>query len=73
MAIPKPSPTWAEKCLMVIEFLCENHCIGPQKHMHGERCLPCEIYRIAHVGGATCSHPKWEDEVKKMWGEISKT
>ena len=60
-------PTWQEKCLMVIETICEHECIGPTRHLAKEKCLPCEIFRIAHVGTASCGHPEWDKEVEKYW------
>ena len=60
-------PTWQEKCLMVIEALSEHACIGPAKHLKGDKCFPCEIYRIAHVGTAECGHKSWDEEVEKLW------
>jgi len=60
-------PNWQEKCLMIIEVMCEYECIGPKRHLRGDKCFPCEIYKIAHVGTAHCPHPDWDRKVNKLW------
>lgn len=65
-------PNWQEKCLMTIEDLCEYECIGVERHGSGERCFPCLIYKIAHVGTASCGHKDWEQDVEALWENLTK-
>lgn len=62
-------PNWQERCLMAIEYIAEYACIGIKRHQAGEKCFPCQVFRIAHVGTAECGHPQWDKEAEKIFGE----
>ena len=63
---------WQEKCLLIIEFLCEHKCIGPRAHVMGMDCVACDIYKIAHVGTAGCDHEEWDKKVEKLWETMNR-
>lgn len=64
------SPNWQEKCLMIIETICENECLKGSVKDHPNDCIFCKIYKIAHVGTADCGHKLWDKEVDELWKEV---
>jgi hypothetical protein len=65
-------PNWQEKCLMIIESLSEFQCIGIANHQANKKCFPCEIFKIAHVGTASCGHKDWDNQVERLWINLNK-
>lgn len=57
---------------MLIEDACEHACIGVRAHLRKEKCFPCDMYEIAHVGTASCTHKEWDAKVRRIWKEIGR-
>lgn len=49
---PDGRSTLQEQALWMIEDICANECIGPDRHEKGEHCVACSIYGIAHAMGS---------------------
>lgn len=60
----------SQKALMVIENICENECLGPNKHP--ENCIYCKIFTIAHAPSRDCKHPTWIKEVNEIFDGMCK-